>query len=501
MLSLRALRLGAPLCAALYLLGCDVGKPAPTDAAKPVVPVAEVASPALEAAHAQAQSHFAGALRLGMRDALPLIARAAHDQLLKVSGERPANAPVFTLIVTSNIHGEREDCGCKMNPLGGLARHATLTLLAKTPADAQAVKYWGKDLPQPQVVLRADAGDLLFRSASVSEWGEDQKKLHMRAAQAVIAGLNAAPPDVINVGELDLALGWEGFRRLREGAKAPFISANLRLPDGSAPLPASVIVERGGAKIAFIGLLKEQSLIPDYWKTKGVKVEPAAPAYLEAARALPTDVKLVVLLSNLGLSDTERLVKAIRAEGGRVDAALVSNTNSLSPRPLWPAGVPMVEAMSRGKHIGRLDLWLPGEAGQVVYRNGREDMSALVQAYGRRYATYQETRAALRELERQRAELLLKQPAGADTLSADVRRTNEERLNTLAFTIQETTKRLVLVAGDLAEAGAALEQAWGAGTSVQGSAWAEWRHAEVKLDIAQHPAVRKALDAHRVPEL
>lgn len=491
------------VCAALLCFGCEAQAPLAPKPVEPAPVVAAPVGPAMSEALAMSQSGVLGAQRLAMRDAIPAMSQAAGALAAPKRelgfGGRPGGPLVFTFIATSNMHGEREDCGCKANPLGGLTRHATLTELAKTPAAPDAVKYWGQGLEVPTALLRVDAGDALFRSASLMEWSDDQKKQHMKAAEAVIAGLNAAPPDVMNVGELDLALGWEALSRLKAGAKFPLISANLRLKDGSSPLPASAIVTRGAHKIAFVGLLKEQSLIPDYWSKRGVAVGPAGDAYVAAVKALPADVSLVVMLSNLGVADTERLIVAVRGAGARVDAAFISNTNSLSPRPLWPAGVPMVEAMSRGKHIGRLDLLLNQTGEQPIYANARQDPNEAIQDYGRKVGLYLETRGALRELERQRAELERKQPAGADALSADVRAANSARLATLDADILRTAQSAANLGQDVAAAGLKLEQAWAAPSG--GAEWADWRAVQVKLDIPQHPAVRKVLDKNKVEGL
>ncbi|MEM1349658.1 MAG: hypothetical protein AAGI01_13945, partial [Myxococcota bacterium] len=42
-----------------------------------------------------------------------------------VPAQRPESAErTYTIAFSGNLHGRREDCGCKSNPLGGVARRA-----------------------------------------------------------------------------------------------------------------------------------------------------------------------------------------------------------------------------------------------------------------------------------------------------------------------------------------------------------------------------------------
>jgi 2',3'-cyclic-nucleotide 2'-phosphodiesterase (5'-nucleotidase family) len=438
-------------------------------------------------------------MRLGVRASLPALSRAAAAQDTKL--ERPSDGARFAIVASGNVHGEREDCGCKANPLGGLTRHATMTaLLTKASAEAHR-EVWGDEPAKHDVVLRADAGDLLFRHSRLKEQGAEQAKLHFEAARGIVAALNAAPPDVLNIGEIDLVLGWGPLSKLRDEAKFPFISANLRLKDGSAPLPSHAIVTRGGKKIAFIGLLKEGSFTGDYWADRELKVEPSLPAYLETLKSLPERVDLVVMLSNLGLADTERLVHDLRAQDARVDLAIVSNTGTMSPRPVWSAGVPIVEPGSRGKQLGRVDLLLSDPPSQARYLNGHVDPNVAIQEYGRKLTIYIEVRDSVRNLERRIAQLQRALPEASDALASTVRAQQLDQINSLTQQLDDAAKRLDEAATNLLATTAALDLAWSDATRVSGDDWVDWRVAPVKLSITEQPAVRKALDAHKVKGL
>lgn len=469
-----------------------------------------------------------GGIQTAHREAIGASMREVNRKLHIAERQRDKEAPsaeeadVLTIVFSANNHGEREDCGCKRNPLGGLTRRQTLVELAGDSANESHKKWWGDALPKSDAVFNVDAGDLLFKSTSLEHHPEPMQKKAREHAEAVVAGLSAHAPDVANVGEIDLVFGLDTYRDYVAKASFPVISANLYTEGGERPFDGHKVVSRDGKKVAFVGLLKPKSRVHEYYKKRKLDVRDPHKAYVEELSTLPEDVDLVVMLSNLGVKDTAELVEGLEGEGARVDAAIVSNTNRLTRSPEWAAGVPIVEPLSRGKYFGRLDVRLGDEAG-VSYANAMEDPRKVVQEYRRAWSSYfnareQERKTAeeIAELEKELAaqkerarqtdgKLAEKQNSKEQKKEAEgkaekfVESTSAQKKSRIEFlkkklpTLQkkvETTSKAV--AQETAGLGSIDELvAYG-----DGDDWASVRIVQVKLEIPQDKKVRRALDRY-----
>lgn len=475
---------------------------------------AEPLSPAARLAMAGARLEVVDAQRQAFR-------RASSRALLELRGDgaqveasrRPelGDAGHLAVLFSANNHGEREDCGCRRNPLGGLGRRATLIDWAGRPEAAGARKYWGSGLEAPDGTLIVDAGDGLFKRASLMEAPEAQRDRARANAEAVIAALNVAPPDVANVGVLDLALGWERFEELRGEADFPFVSLNLR-HEGEAPLPGHLILERGGLTIAVVGVLKQDPRIKGYYKNRGLEVVDPVPIWPEAAGAQGVD--FVVLLSNEGIGRTQELLERLEEAGRRVDAAIVSNTNQLTSKPRWHEGTPMLEPMSRGKYFGRLDVWLSGERAPA-WANATSGQERLRAEYRRAWGNYLSSRYGVAQLEEQLAQLELeqaqRQEQAAQADAASGAEAGEGAAAKVADKLgQRAARRRTWAQRQLPTRRERVELTWrevdrlreqlrarSDSAAPEGDDWLEARVVPVKIEIEQAPKVRRVLDRYK----
>lgn len=494
------------------LWGCEpTAKKTAEGAATAQVP-ARVLTPAERAAMLTARQWVVRAEDRAFAEAI----MQARNQVMRQEQQEQPRRPLeldaegkhLTLVFSGNNHGEREDCGCKHNPMGGLTRRATLITLAGKPrTDAQAYKYWG-EVPEAGVQMVVDAGDLLFQDTTLRRMARERQEGAIKQAEAVIAALNVSAPDVANVGELDLALGVDVLEKLLKEAKFPFISANLK-KKGAAELllPGHKVVERDGMKVAFIGLIKERPRYQDFYVGNGVEVSAPLPAYRAQLEQLPGDIDLVVLLSNEGVPATQSLIEALRKEKLRVDAAITSNSNRLTSRPEWAEGVPVVEPMSRGKYLGRLDVWLRGE-GEAQFMNDVPSELSALENYRMAWRAYLQAKLALAQSEAQAADLEVELTAPANAAAGtspdqgvspqDSRAAAARiKLGKMEPLLRQRGERLLLTSQ---EARRMAGEAEVGEHRVQGDDWAEVRVVPVLLEIPQDEVVRAAIDAHPVPE-
>jgi len=209
-------------------------------------------------------------------------------------------------------------------------------------------------------VLILEAGDAF---ASRIEPRVSPEGLRARAELLVDAynrmGLHAYTP-----GERDLALGLDGLKSLAEQAKFPFLAANLTGPGGEPLFKGSLVQKIGDLSIGVIGLTGQKTGYPeDRLKQMGLTVaDPVAAARAEAERLKGEGAQLLVLLSHLGPGEDDAVVKAVP----EIRFVLGGHSGRMTRRPrMLGARAPataawMLSSGSRGKYLGRLELYPAG---------------------------------------------------------------------------------------------------------------------------------------------
>lgn len=345
----------------------------------------------------------------------------AANEANEAKGGPPEGAHHVAIVFGANNFGEREDCGCRSNPLGGLSRRHTLIDHVKKGATGEGKKWWGTDMaPKTAATFVVDAGNMLFARPNFGHTSPDQQDQARAHARTIVEAVNLSPPDAFNVGRNDLAFGLTTLRELEGRAKFPFVSANITR-DGEPVFPGHVVVERGGVRVALIGVTREGALQGDDGLTATSPLE----AYEREVAKLAADVGLVVLLSDLGFDATGELVAQLRRAGLPVNAAIAAGTGRMTPQPEWIDGVPVLEPESRGKYLGRLDLYLTDAkkgAAKVAFANAGTDVASVLRDYKRAHDGYMRGREGyervLLELERARFVATLPSPEGAPAVES-----------------------------------------------------------------------------------
>lgn len=512
-----AILLGIPLGALQYQCDTRQARQQEAQAAK-----AAKATPEQTLAMLGAHASVRKAHRMAVYDALREVNRKLEVMQQQHNAKMPSadKADVISIVFTANNRGEREDCGCKHHPMGGLSRRQTLIDLAQDPTTRDARKWWGGGLAKTDARFVVDAGDLMFRSATLVHNPPGLQKEARKDARAVAAVLATHPPDAANVGELDLVFGLDTYKKVAGAAHLPVVSANLYSTDGERPFAGHRVVSRGGKKVAFIGLIKSKSRVMGYYKKRALVVKPPQKAYVDELAKLPDDVDLVVLLSNLGVKDTTTLVENLRHANKRVDAAIVSNTNRLTRTPVWAAKMPVVEPLSRGKYLGRLEFRL-GESPGISYADAHRDPREVVQEYRRAWTGYFEagakhnqSAAEIARLQKQLAstkDKLETAPDEADLAKAKPttdkpKKTKQElqahikhiqsRIEYLKKLLVTLDKRVETTSQTLVHQGRDLSGIEGLVKYNDGDDWASVRVVPLAIKIPQDKQVRRILDRY-----
>lgn len=260
----------------------------------------------------------------------------------------------ITLLYSSNLQGKYAPCTCAVQPLGGLARRATVTARARAEADATVV---------------VDAGDLFLPQGSTAETE--------RQANLLAAGMASGGIDALTPGEGDLAIGVPLLKKVTAAFKIPVVSANLYGRDGQRLFAADRLVDAGGTKIGILGVTAPATAADaNRWRAEGIVVRDPADAARESADALRArGAQIVVALVHGGLpAENRRLAASMQG----IDWAVLGHSalNLESPEP--SGSVRLLEAQSEGKNLGRLDLHLVDGAVTFVDRNERAEIASIL---------------------------------------------------------------------------------------------------------------------------
>ena len=150
----------------------------------------------------------------------------------------PGGAPVrrLTLAFTGNTFGYLENCGCKVNQSGGIARRATAIA--------------GLRRRDPNLVL-VDAGNSFVRDDGRHRWdalAHQEQLVYLR----LMASMRY---DAAAVGASELTFGADTFAAVAGGSGLPYVAANVPALDRAWVRPWRV-VRAGDLRIAVIGLIE-----------------------------------------------------------------------------------------------------------------------------------------------------------------------------------------------------------------------------------------------------
>ena len=238
----------------------------------------------------------------------------------------------------SNVMGELDDCGCNINPLGGLAR--------KVQWIEDHRKSW-------DALLVLDTGDLFTNRAKLTK---EEHTVAVSRAQTFLDAYKAASYDAIAIGDRDLALGADMLLTLQEKAGFRFLNANLRDKDTRKTIfTERMITEKEGVKIGLFGLLPARLLsslesVDPAWRME----DPIRAARTQVAALKAEGADVIVALAHLPDADLETLAD-------RVDGLtfVLGGQSVAEPRhPNRLGQTYLLGGHEKGKHLSVLSLFM-----------------------------------------------------------------------------------------------------------------------------------------------
>ena len=227
--------------------------------------------------------------------------------------------------------------------------------------------YLKKTRREDENVLYANAGDFFRGSVIDSEF----------KGLSTIELINLLSPDVVTIGNHEVDYGLAHLLFLEKCAKFPIVNANLYIKSNHARLFAPyTVIERGGMKIMFIGVITEEVLAT-------TRTEPLIGSFVdvwEAASQIGSiidnyktvGIDLTVLLTHIGYENDKKLAEALDPNLG-VDILIGAHSHTLLKKARVVNGIPIVQVGSGTDHIGRFDIDIDIEAHKMISWQWRAD--------------------------------------------------------------------------------------------------------------------------------
>ncbi|HYM20053.1 MAG TPA: bifunctional UDP-sugar hydrolase/5'-nucleotidase [Candidatus Kapabacteria bacterium] len=182
--------------------------------------------------------------------------------------------------------------------------------------------------------------------------------------------LNTLHPDAVTLGNHEFDYGWKNLKKLLAStARFPVVNANIADQSDRHIAKPYTILRRNGMRIAIIGLTTQSlrtNSLPS--SIKGLKIKnygDVLPELLhELKKKKPT---LIMLLTHVGVEEDERLAKEYPEINVIVGGH--SHTPLFSPRRIGRTVI--VQAGSKGRYVGELDLDVDTDGDSLVSSNGR----------------------------------------------------------------------------------------------------------------------------------
>lgn len=276
----------------------------------------------------------------------------------------------IAIVYGSNLLAEYEPCGCAAEPLGGLARRATVIDRARADGAAVLVVDAGDALlplvfhaPTPAPSASPPSPSSPIRPAPPVAWtaprgGELERRADLILAAYDRMGMSTA--GALLPAERELGLGLPRLKRLLAAHQIPAVASNLSQPDGSPVFARDRVLMLAGVRIGVFGIVVPQPDDTAAWQAWPVRVDdPVATARTEIASLRQRGARVVVALIHVGSNEAARQLLAA-APG--VDFAVQGHTQMQTETVDTVGAARRVEALGLGKLVGRLDVHVVDDA-------------------------------------------------------------------------------------------------------------------------------------------
>ena len=209
-----------------------------------------------------------------------------------------------------------------------------------------------------------------------------------------VAMMNALGYDAGVIGNHEFDLGRANARALAARATFPLLAADILNEQGEYEFPHKpLILARGGLKIGVMGISCTGLFrVTSASRTGGLSLRKQVTVVLEMIQELDPQTDLLVLITHNGVTGDKALARQLAGSG--LDIIVGGHSHTRLKQPLEVEGIIIVQAGSKRKNLGRLNLLVQDD--RVVAYDGRlisltadgatapSELTTLVAEYERR---------------------------------------------------------------------------------------------------------------------
>ena len=168
--------------------------------------------------------------------------------------------------------------------------------------------------------------------------------------------LNLIRPDVMTLGNHEFDYGRSVLEQRLKEARFPIISANVWDKTAGRVFVSPYHIEKiGEVKIGFIGLMVEELPVLTLPRNvAGLKILSPEKAVRQYIHVLKDSVDLIVVVSHMGIEEDRRLARRVAG----IDVIIGGHSHTVITAPEVINGTIICQAGSRGRYLGKLDLWV-----------------------------------------------------------------------------------------------------------------------------------------------
>jgi 5'-nucleotidase / UDP-sugar diphosphatase len=177
-------------------------------------------------------------------------------------------------------------------------------------------------------------------------------------------------PDAMTIGNHEFDYTWQSLQKKFSEATFPALLGNVIVKESGISLfPADIIVDVDGIKVGIIGVITEDLLgVTTRKATEGLIVLPKADVIKVSLEKLIPITDIQIILSHSGFEEDSLMAVEV---GPEVDLIVGGHSHTRLREPKWVNGVPIVQAGSKGKWLGLVDMVIDTSLNRVVSLEGR----------------------------------------------------------------------------------------------------------------------------------